>query len=90
MTIFNLHSQLYLPTGLIEYLTVLLEYLDFCKLGGSAQQAFERGWALSSMSLAISLFETNVSHVSHASAFLVSLFYACAWPIILELFSTKL
>ena len=40
----NLHNQLYLLTALIEYLTVLLEYLNICKLGGRAHQAFGRAW----------------------------------------------
>ena len=71
---YNLHSQLYLLTALIEYLSVLLEYLDLfgrcCKLGDRAQQAFGRAWALSSMLLATPLFKTNVSHVSDVSAIL--------------------
>ena len=43
--------------------------------------------------LATPLFETTVSHVSQVSAILsfqLFLFYACAQPIILELFLPKL
>ena len=49
MTIYNLHSQLYLVTALIEYLTVLLGYLDLLQTGGRAQQTIGRGWALPGM-----------------------------------------
>ena len=34
-----------LLTALIEYLTVLLEYLNFCNLSGRAHQTFGRAWA---------------------------------------------
>ena len=44
----------------------------FCKLGGRAQKAFGRAWALPGVPLGMPLFETNVSHVSYASAILVS------------------
>ena len=78
---------------LIMCLTVLLEYLDllqYSHISGRAQQAFGRAWATPDMSLAKSLFETNVSHVLHFSAILVS-DYSCfmfvyAQTIILELF----
>ena len=77
---FNLHSQLCLLTASIEYLTVLLEYLDlfgsFCKLGGRAQQAFGRAWALTRMLLATPLFKANVSHILDVSAILFS-YYSC-------------
>ena len=51
--------------------------------------AFRRIWILSGMPLVTPLFEANVFHVSQVSAILVS-FYACTWPIILEVFSPKL
>ena len=57
VNIIYIHSQLYLLTALIEYLTILLEYVSrsFCKLGGRAQQAFERarGFARSAFGYAI-------------------------------------
>ena len=77
MTIYNLQSQLYLLTALIEYLTVLLAYIwIFFKLSCRAQQAFGKAWALLGVPLSTRLFETNVSHVLHVSAILVS-DYSC-------------
>ena len=45
---------------------------SFYKVGGRALQAFGRAWVLPGVPLDTPLFETNVSHVSHASDMLVS------------------
>ena len=65
-----------LLTALIEYMTVLLEYLD---LFATVQQALGRARALPGLPLGtiyMPLFETNVSRVSHVLAILVS-DYSC-------------
>ena len=61
-TIYNLHSRLCLLTALIEYLTIVLEYLDL----------LQTRWQGKANVLATPLFETTVSCVSHVSAILVS------------------
>ena len=48
-------AQPCLLNALIQYLTVLLEYLDLCNLGGQAQQAFGRARALPASPLATPL-----------------------------------
>ena len=70
-------------------LTVLLEYLDFCKLGweGLANNNYLGGpGPCQACLLATALFETTVCHVLNVSAFLVS-DYSC---FMLELFLPKL
>ena len=61
-------------TTLIEYLSVLLEYLDLLL---ARWQAFGKAWVLPGMPLAVPLFESNVSHVSLVSAILVSVLCLC-------------
>ena len=89
MTIYYLHSRLCVPTALIEYLTVLLEYLDLLQ---TRWQGIANIWEgpCQACLLATPLFETTVSCVLHVSAILLFLFYACTQPIILELFLLKL
>ena len=62
-------------------LIALIEYFDCCirvspsfanYIGGRAQQAFGRAWALPGMLLATPLFETNISCISYVSAILAS------------------
>ena len=50
-------------TNLIECLTVLLEYLDFCELGSRAKQVFGSAWVLPDMPLAVPLLEANLSRI---------------------------
>ena len=77
MTIYYLHSRLCLLTALIEYLTVLLEYLDLFAnwVVGHIQHLGESGLCQACI-LATPLLETTVSCVSHVSAILVS-DYSC-------------
>ena len=90
---YYLHSTLCLRTSLIEYLTVLLEYLDLLQTGwlgtaniweglGPARHAF---WLHQCLKLLYLVF----THFSYFS-FRLFLFYACTQPIILELFLPKL
>ena len=59
----------------IEYLTVLLDYPDFCKLGFRVQQAFGRAWVLPGMPMAIPLLKLMclVFHMFQQFQFLVIL-----------------
>ena len=78
MIISQSRRWLYIPTAVIEYLNVLLEYLDFCKLRrwkGTA--SIWKGLPSPGVSLATSLFETNVSHNSHVSTILGSVLCLC-------------
>ena len=88
-------DQIYIVTDCINRMfdCSIRVFRSFCKLGGRAQQAFGRSWALLGMPLAMPVFETNVSCISQCFSqlsFQLFLFYACAQPILLELFSPKL
>ena len=50
-------------TALIEYLTVLLEYLDLLRSSWQGKASIWEAWVLPGMLLAMPPFETNVSCV---------------------------
>ena len=77
MTIYYLHSRLCLPIALIQYLTVLLGYLDLFAnwVAGHSKQLGGAGPCQAYL-LGTSLFETTVSGVLLVSAILVS-DYSC-------------
>ena len=68
-TVYYLHSRLCLLTALIEYLTVLLEYIDLFQIRWHGKANI---WEHLACLLATPLFETTVSCVSHVSDILFS------------------
>ena len=78
MTIYYLHSRLCLPIALIEYLTVLLGYLDLLQTRWhGTTNNWEGAWPFQECLLGTPLFETTtVSRALFVSAILVS-DYSC-------------
>ena len=73
MTIYYLHSRLCLLTALIEYLIVLLKYLDlFANWVVGHSKHLGTSGPCQACILATPLIETTVSCVSHVSVILVS------------------
>ena len=75
---YYLHNTLCLLTALIEYLTVLSEYLDLLqtRCQGTANNYLEGPEPCQVCLMATPLFETTVSYILHVLAILVSN-YSC-------------